>query len=214
MENAVSALKIVFAIFIFILGLSILFFMSSQARETASIIIAGTDKTNDYIYYEDYKEDVKEDYIDKNGNRVVQMKDMIPTIYRYSDENYGVTIVNEDGEIVAKFDGDTENMCNMWVDNRVPKDTLKSFFEKTNNEVYAKVNRLSKNIYPENGNAINISLLDSIEDITTLFKKIYKVEGASATGTIRREYECRWRGQDNLTAQRIDSDLSRNNCKF
>lgn len=186
MENAVSALKIAFAMFIFLLGLSILFFMSSQARETASIIIAGTDKTNDYIYYEDYKEDVKEDYIDKNGNRIVQMKDMIPTIYRYSEENYGVTIVDEGGDIVARFDLDTENICNRWLNIN---DKVKENFIRETNDVLSKVNKLADHVGKNRVNPIKEKNGDKYGEIIELFKKLYSQD---YNATIRREYYCNW----------------------
>ncbi len=52
MESAVDALKLAFAIFIFLLGLTILFNMASLAKESARILISENDKTNYYEYYE------------------------------------------------------------------------------------------------------------------------------------------------------------------
>ena len=52
MENAVGALKIAFAVLIFMIGLATLFSMTTQARETASFLISETDPTIHYLYYE------------------------------------------------------------------------------------------------------------------------------------------------------------------
>ncbi len=65
MENAVDALKLSFGIFVFLLGLSILFNMTSLARETARILISETDKTNYYEYY-DKDEIDKSNLVDDN----------------------------------------------------------------------------------------------------------------------------------------------------
>ena len=111
MENAVGALKIAFAVLIFMIGLATLFSMTTQARETASFLISETDPTIHYLYYEEPTEDI----IDNNGNRIVTLQDIIPVLYRYSEENYGVTIIDKDGNITARFDLDTETACNNWV---------------------------------------------------------------------------------------------------
>ena len=63
MENAVDALKLAFGIFVFLLGLTILFSMSSLAKETARILISESDKTN---YYEYYDEDEMKSTVDDN----------------------------------------------------------------------------------------------------------------------------------------------------
>ena len=65
MENAVDALKLAFGVFVFLLGLSILFNMSSLARETSRILISESDKTNYYVYKEE--KDIDNELVD--GNR-------------------------------------------------------------------------------------------------------------------------------------------------
>lgn len=50
MENAVDALKLAFGIFVFLLGLAILFNMTSLAKETSRILISETDQTEYYEY--------------------------------------------------------------------------------------------------------------------------------------------------------------------
>ena len=50
MESAVDALKLAFGIFVFLLGLSILFRMTSLAKETSRILISEADRTTYYDY--------------------------------------------------------------------------------------------------------------------------------------------------------------------
>ena len=50
MENAVDALKLAFGVFVFLLGLVIIFSMTSIARETSRILISESDKTKYYEY--------------------------------------------------------------------------------------------------------------------------------------------------------------------
>ena len=83
MENAVDALKVVLAIIVFAIGLVLLFSMASRARETAEILISEVDRTKYYTPL-----DSTEVTMDNNGNRIVTIKDIIPAIYRYSEENY------------------------------------------------------------------------------------------------------------------------------
>lgn len=227
MENAVDALKIAFAIFVFLLGLTMLFMLTSQATETARILIAEADKTTYYQYYESDGRSV-----DDNGNRIVTFKDIIPALYRYSEENYAVTIVNRDGDIVARFDLDTEANCNSWDDNRVEPYTKYKFITELNN-VFTKVNTLANKIH---GNRIRLLTVvptgtiqrddngiitycqgitkETEEGMKELFRKLYGQIGTSQSGTIRRDYYCYWLAQMGCASQRIDSDISRNRCIF
>lgn len=217
MENAIDALKIVLGVFIFAIGLTLLFNLSSQARETAEILISENDKTKYYNYYEEATEEL----IDKNGNRIVELKDIIPAIYKYSEENYAVTIVNSNGEIVARFDLDTETACNNWVS--ASDSTKWNFINEINVNVIDKVNTLASNVngneVDEIANGTRTSFTNALgleeytysnmssEGMTALFKKLYS---QNTSATIRREYYCYWVGTLGWTAQRIDSDLSRN----
>lgn len=215
MENAVGALKIAFAILIFMIGLALLFSMTAQARETASFLISEVDGTKYYNYYEEATEET----MDNNGNRLVTLQDIIPVLYRYSEENYGVTIVNKDGEIVARFDLDTETACNNWVN---ASDYTKYNFITETNKIYEDVNALASRIDSNEVDLIDIDAYTTFDDnneltycridseeMTDLFKKLY---GQTTSDTIRRDYYCYWVGTMGWTAQRVDSDLSRNRC--
>ena len=58
MENAADALKMAFAIFVFIVALSIVFSLIGKVKETADAVLANSDKTNYYQYA--YGKNVKE----------------------------------------------------------------------------------------------------------------------------------------------------------
>lgn len=219
MENASDALKIVLAIFIFSIGLMILFNMASQAKETARIMIAETDPTKYYNYFEE----IDEKTVDANGNRIVKLQDIIPALYRYSEENYGVTIVDKYGNIAARFDLDTERICNSWINAR--EDRKRDFIIETR-YTFIKANTLAKlvnnkdntikfydniNVPTNSDGTINYEDMNSINidetEMINLFNKLY---GQQTTTLINRPYYCYWIGNTGWTAQRIDSDLSRN----
>ena len=48
MENAVDALKIAFGVIVFVIALSLFFFMTNQAKATSDLVLYMSDKTNFY----------------------------------------------------------------------------------------------------------------------------------------------------------------------
>ncbi|MCI9365484.1 MAG: hypothetical protein HFJ54_02460 [Clostridia bacterium] len=160
MENAVSALKIAFAVFVFVLGLAILFSMTSKAQETAKFLVAEADKTTYYDYYEE-----NDELVDENGNRIVSFSDIIPALYRYSQENYGVTIVDNGGNIVARFDLDTEVICNNWETSSAFSKYNKYKFVLELERIFTEVNTEANRIH---ANTINTSVFaQTPQNVTT-----------------------------------------------
>lgn len=99
MEDAVEALKLAAWVLIFILALSIVFMVFSQAKEVADIVLNYSDNT----YFASYVEAET-----SNGNgRTVGIETVIPTLYRYYKEKYSVDIVVND-KIEEKFDEEIE----------------------------------------------------------------------------------------------------------
>lgn len=88
MENAADALKIAFAIFVFVIAITITFSLVSQAKSTADYILYYTDETNFY-----------ENLDSKNTNRTVSIAEVISALYRYSDESFAITIKLKNGNI-------------------------------------------------------------------------------------------------------------------
>lgn len=195
MENAVDALKIAMGIAIFILAFTMLFQTASLARYTAEILITERDDTTYYSYYANDEWPIK---VGANGmvNREVTLEDIIPTIYRYSTESYGVTII--DGQkIVARFDLQTERHCSEWY--RTNDSQKMSFINQINDYVLKPIG-LRDN-----------ELINDIDELQELFQDIYAQKNSSLH---TRTFDCTWTGNDKLIAQRIDSDLSRNRCVF
>ncbi len=101
MENASDALKMAFAVFIFVFALSLAFSTITQAKETADLVLFANDKTN---YYE---------YVDIDPNvkgRIVGIETVISTINRCKNETMVVSVLDKNGNpVTIEIDGNTEN---------------------------------------------------------------------------------------------------------
>lgn len=87
MENAVDALKISFAVFIFVLALSLAFMVFSQASQTSTKMLFASDATNYYRYSGTVNQ----------GGRIVNSDVVISSMYRYYKESIVVKIVPRSG---------------------------------------------------------------------------------------------------------------------
>jgi len=141
MENAVDALKMAAAALIFIIAIGTSFSIFGTAKQTADSIVGMRDKQaylesasldNGILYTsstaiqgdttgltEEQIEAQKKEKsniigVTKNGDRIVTINDIISTLYRYSKEKYGVTIVKENGTVLARFDSTTESLMTMY----------------------------------------------------------------------------------------------------
>lgn len=90
MDNAIDALKIAFAVFVFVMALSISMRVFSQAKTVSDEVFYMTDKTNFYEYTSD--ENYEEEYYKMPEGRYVSGETIIPTLYRYYKENFNVII--------------------------------------------------------------------------------------------------------------------------
>ncbi|MBO5413929.1 MAG: hypothetical protein J6A29_06635 [Clostridia bacterium] len=99
MENAVDALKIAFAVFIFVMALTVSIVSFNNAKSTADVILYTKDKTNYYEY---------ETAIGKaSENRIVGLETVIPTLFRYYKENFTVVFRK------ANYDDTTGKLTNI-----------------------------------------------------------------------------------------------------
>ena len=98
MEDAVQALKMAFAVFVFVIAISVAFYVISKAKATSETIFYVSDKTN---YYDNGESN-------SNVTRTVGLETVIPTLYRYYRENFMVQIMKSDGTILQVFDTTTE----------------------------------------------------------------------------------------------------------
>lgn len=132
MENVTDALKMAFAIFIFIFALSLAFSTITKAKEVADIVLWANDKTNNYEYkeYEDTN-------INENG-RIVGIDTVISTIYRCKNETMVVKIIDGSNgkDYPTTFDSSTDaaeltNNINKFVAENITegKNYLEQFVE-------------------------------------------------------------------------------------
>ena len=90
MEDAADALKIAFAVFVFVIAITLLFALTSQAKDTADYVLYYNDETNFHIPF-------------PGGEREVSGSEVISTLYRYYKESICVT-VNLNGEEAVPTD--------------------------------------------------------------------------------------------------------------
>lgn len=94
MENAVDAMKIAFAVIVFVIALGLAFSVFSQAREVSDILLYANDRTE----FEPY---VAEHVRDK---RIVGIETIIPTVNRYVTNNENFSVEIKDGNKTYIFD--------------------------------------------------------------------------------------------------------------
>lgn len=87
MENAIDALKMAFAIFVFVMALSISITMFSELNETSKVLISARDITEYYHYGTSTEK-----------TRTVGLESIIPTLYKYYTENYTVLFLSDKDE--------------------------------------------------------------------------------------------------------------------
>lgn len=100
MENSAEALKLAGFTLLFVIALSVAMMTIMQAKRTSEQIITYSDKTN-------YSStiDVDSSKQDNNGNRIVSVYDIIPTLYRYNQEKYIVLFEDTNGQPLTVYDG-------------------------------------------------------------------------------------------------------------
>lgn len=96
MENAVDAFKLAFAVFVFIIAISIVMYMFTQAKTTSDLVLERSDVTEfmDYTVLESIQNSgtmIAED-------RIVGLETIIPTLYKYYKENYTVVFLKSDNK--------------------------------------------------------------------------------------------------------------------
>ena len=98
-DNAVNALKIAFAVLVFVIAVSISMRVFGQAKTVSDEVFYMTDKTNFY------------DYTSGDNSpegRIVSGETIIPTLYRYYKENFVVKIKDANGNTKWEFNLEQE----------------------------------------------------------------------------------------------------------
>ena len=91
MENAAEALKMAGFMLLFIIAISITMITLTQAKTTADSLVKNQDRQQSYQYIE-----VTGD-LSKSLSRTVTLADIIPTLYRYAQEDYAVQFYTSSG---------------------------------------------------------------------------------------------------------------------
>ncbi len=208
MENAVEALKIAAAVLIFTIAITVAFTMFSNAKETADDVVKIQD-SQEYLEAADLEgklyissdavkseENAKNAKITTKGHRIVEVEDVISTIYRYHLEDYGVTLISSTGEPIARFDSGTESFIQSWTSTAV-NGSRKA--EEILDDYEKKINEYIKNPY-----------ISSIGEID--LKKLYKLEIEGSTEK-QKKFGAPWYGHEKEIIRRINADISGNEYK-
>lgn len=164
MENAADALKIGFAIFVFVVAITVTFSVVSQAKSTADVVLFYSDKTNFYDHTNS-----------SQFNRKVRVKDIISTLYRCYDESISVTIIigsneyvfeslrdtiiNEDGNITNKISLNSPEDRENNLKNFINKVLLSKYEDAEFTEEFVEVPL--RGIYEKGEDDTEIALSDS-----------------------------------------------------
>lgn len=212
MENAVDALKMAAAVLIFIIAIGTSFSIFGTAKQTADSIIGMRDKqayldaaeldggilytssstiqgdttglTADQI--EAYKKQESTiTGVTKNGDRIVTINDIISTLYRYSKEKYGVTIVKADGTVVARFDSSTESLMTRYSSIESGLDVYIDKLENNTTTMYATPN------------------FEQLEDLYEV-----QIKMGNGAGNYRTTCGAPWYGNEEQIQKRIACELS------
>lgn len=117
MENAVDALKMAFAIIVFVICLSLIMVMFTKAKETSDIVLQSSDIT-EYMEYTESNEIIGG--ISANGEeRIVGLETIIPTLYKYYKENYTVIFLDSNKQPLELYE--TQTKTSLWSKNYTNK---------------------------------------------------------------------------------------------
>lgn len=94
MENAAEALKMAFAVLMFVLALTLCISSFSQAREAVDSIITIKDRETSYTYVT----------ASKDGTRTVGAETIVPTMYKAYKENFEVHFLDKEGKPLKVYD--------------------------------------------------------------------------------------------------------------
>lgn len=110
MENAIDALKMAFAVLIFLVALAMTFSSISQVKETANIVFHYNDKTEFYD---------KLQLNDSIEERLVKIDTIISTLYKVSKESIAVRIIIDENNPNENFDFDLQTKSLTQIENDI-----------------------------------------------------------------------------------------------
>lgn len=177
MENAADALKIAFAVLVFIIAITIIFLMVSKVRSTADVVLYYSDNTNYYDYYDYNEEGLK----DEMGNRIVTVSDIVSTLYRYYKESVAVTIIigsdtycfdigneslmeDETKQSIATIEGKERNL------SKFINNILMSYKNTTFSEEFSEIH--TSGIYSTGSDGTQITLSSGAKKVYVIYTQI------------------------------------------
>lgn len=207
MENAADAIKIGFALLVFAIAITLTFSVVGQVRATADAVFAATDKTAFYDYATEEDYNAKED-------RIVSFETILPTIHRYAKEQYAVTIFNENGEPIVRYDLYTEGFMANW--NETIKNltsgnqTIRDDAQETYNEVRTRLEQVQSVVNKDLNK--NVDIMEYIGNASTIANNSNKLLYRGKTDVSSINIVAPWVGEpDTDTVKRIQADLSGKN---
>ena len=211
-ENLYNALLMAAAMLVFVIAITTVFSLIHLTKYTSDAVLYQYDDTK---YYEGDEvgdfENITYTVADRNNlYRNVGMETVLPTVYRYVKENYGVTIIDKSGNVIARFDAATESLVHNW--SQYEKGILKP---DNANKLYDYLNQYLGNVivYDKNGNENNINIKwcenggNDFKALTSLWRKIYPQSG----GASNISYGASFIGTDKSIAQRLAADFGGSN---
>ena len=101
MENAIEALEMAFAMFVFVIAISIALILFGQVKKTSDAISVLEDDSRYLEYVKEINTDAE--VLTTEGitrvARLVEVKDIIPALYSYSTELKSITFIFNDGAV-------------------------------------------------------------------------------------------------------------------
>ena len=201
MENTVEALKQAAAVLIFVIALTASFNMFSKAKETADAVTTSQD-SQEYLESAELKDKLYVSSADiesgentkftTEGYRIVKEDDVISTLYRYNLEKYGVTIAKGNGDIIARYDSNTESI-------------VRQYYNITSEAKEKYIEQLKKNTTIKkwnNGSKLELNYKYNNENDNSLYE-LYTLD---VTGS---NIKCGapWYGNDTEINKRINADV-------
>ena len=152
MENAAEALKLAGFTLLFVAALSIAMVTIMQAKRTSQDVLSYSDNSR----YLSNMEIVDKKKFDDAGNRIVNVYDIIPTLYRYYQEKYIVLFYNGNSPLEiykgpikkANEVSDTESISYL---NFELEDYKQAYWRDTTKSVKKHVNDIVKKLLSYNG---------------------------------------------------------------
>lgn len=192
MENAVDALKMAFGIIVFVIAIALAVSVIGQARVASEVVFHSSDKTE---FYEYATENTVTD-VTQNGDRIVGIETIIPTIHRYAKEQFAVTIFDKEGNPIVRYDLWTEGFMSNW--NQIVKNHNKV---ESDSNAYEELESRLQTIQNAVNKTINKDRTINVEDD---IQKLYGVySNTNTTVTVAAP----WVGDNEKIQKRITADM-------